>query len=156
MSARLIVCEKTGRWAAAMRREPSGRGLPIRETCTLDDCWTELAASPESLVAVEATPANLQPLVERLMLMDRWYPQARVVALGMRPMQRCEWVLREAGAVDALFTTRYVGRLIRIAARHLAARQTAAGPDAGDAWRTLILNRLPWGRFASPATPNKT
>ena len=51
-AARLIVCERTGRWAVALRAELAGAGVRVWETRLLDDCWNEMAKSP-------ALPGNL-------------------------------------------------------------------------------------------------
>ena len=51
--ARLIVCERTGRWAVALRRELADAGVRVWETRTLADCWNELAESPASFVVLE-------------------------------------------------------------------------------------------------------
>ena len=59
--AHLIVCEPSGRWAVALRRElgPSAR---VFETRSVAECWERLARSPGSFVVVEATAGNLEPL----------------------------------------------------------------------------------------------
>lgn len=148
MPACVIVCEKTGSWAAAIRREPGNRGLLIRETRSLADCWVEVAVSPESLVAVEATRANLATLVSGLLQLSRQHPHARAVVLAARSMRRCEWIVREASAAHVLFSTRQIGILVRLAHRHLTERQRASSQLDEDL-RALIFKRLPWGRRAS-------
>ena len=52
-AARLIVCEHSGRWAVALRRELAEAGVRVWETRTLADCRKELAASPASFVVLE-------------------------------------------------------------------------------------------------------
>jgi transcriptional regulator with GAF, ATPase, and Fis domain len=65
--ARLIVCERTGRWAVALRRELAEAGVRVWETRTLADCWTELAESPASFLVLELG-ADVADLPERLHL----------------------------------------------------------------------------------------
>ena len=52
-AARLLVCERTGRWAVALRRELAEVGVRVWESRTLDFCWNELAASPASFLVLE-------------------------------------------------------------------------------------------------------
>ncbi len=52
-AARLIVCERTGRWAVALRRELAGSGVRVWETRTLADCRGELSKSAASFAVVE-------------------------------------------------------------------------------------------------------
>ena len=51
--ARLLVCERTGCWAVALRRELAEAGVRVWETRTLADCFEELAESPASFVVLE-------------------------------------------------------------------------------------------------------
>ncbi len=55
MRAEVIACEKTGAWAVALRRCLEGIDVRIRETRSLADRWSELAARPASLLALEMT-----------------------------------------------------------------------------------------------------
>jgi len=131
-SASLIVCEKTGSWAIAIRRvlasssfvsargDTTKQSRAISQTRSLAGCLRALAVCPASLVALELTEANVEEVAERLIEIAARYPAARVVLLTTRAMQHYEWLLREMGAVHLLFSVRQVDALIQIAARHFA------------------------------------
>lgn len=152
--ARLIVCEKTGRWAVGLRREfahvaPACRAgvvpatLPPRvyETRSLADCFVELAASPASLLVLEATETNLENLARRVLEIGRRFPLAAAIVCGERAMSPYEWLLREAGAVHTIFSPRELTPAARLAMRHLA-----NAPEPALSLRERVWNRLPWGR----------
>ena len=131
LPARLVVCERTGRWAAALRGVIGrlvGRGeggthfahkLRVYETRSLGECWAMLADSPASILVVELTPAALDPLLERMASMEREYPLARVAIVAERPLAPCEWLLREAGAVYFTTSPRALAPLADLVRRHL-------------------------------------
>jgi hypothetical protein len=50
---RLVVCERSGRWAMALRRELAGAGLRVWETRNMADCGALLGESPASFVVLE-------------------------------------------------------------------------------------------------------
>src|SRR6478752_7343911 len=60
---RLIVCEKNSHFAPALRGELGQKPPPVVETRSLPGCAAALAESPESLLAIEATPANLELVI---------------------------------------------------------------------------------------------
>ena len=139
----IIICERTGTWAVALRRPLQQVGHRIVETRSLDACWAEVTARPESLVAVEATVANLETLVPWMQRLVAGFPRARVVVLGQRVLEPAEWLLREAGAVHVVFSPRQWPPVVHIAQRHLGA---APRPDDTD--RQRIWRRLPWADVA--------
>ena len=47
-TGRLIVCERSGTWAAALRRELAEAGVGLGETRSLVECWESLAAATAS------------------------------------------------------------------------------------------------------------
>jgi len=139
-SARLIVCERGGEWAVGLRRELPVPGVRVYETRSLPECWAMLARWPASLLVVELTRSNAEALVGRMTSLDREFPSARMAVVAERELARCEWLMREAGAVHFTVSPRRLGPLARLAVRHLDA---APRPE-----RTLtrrIWARLPWG-----------
>jgi uracil-DNA glycosylase len=141
--ARFIVCERTATWGVALRRPLKQIGRRIVETRSLDDCWSEVAASPASLVGVEATTSNLASLVPWLQRLTATFPRTRVVVLGSRGLEAGEWLLREAGAAHVVFSPRQWQPVVRIAQRHLG-----APPCPDDSERQRIWRRLPWADAA--------
>jgi hypothetical protein len=137
-SGRLIVCEKTGSWAHALRQAMPGGGR-VYETRSLSECWDELSRSPASFVAIELTAANCEPLLKMLARVRRHYPAARVAIVAGRVMQAYQWVLREAGAIHFACSPRRLATVVQLAERHLA-----AVPDEELSLTERILDRLPW------------
>lgn len=117
--ARLIVCERTGRWAMALRHELTGAGVRVWETRTLADCWGELAESPASFVVLELD-RHVAGLLHYLARQPREFPLARLAVVADRSQAGHEWVVREAGAVCFLASPRRVGPLAQLVCRHLA------------------------------------
>ena len=117
--ARLIVCERTGRWAVALRREVDGSDVRVHETRSIAECWQQLAESPAGFVVVELTGSNLSSLLERLARLPRELPLARVAVVADRRLAKYEWLIREAGAVHFTCSPRQLGPLARAAAGHL-------------------------------------
>lgn len=142
--SRLIVCAKTPSWAVAIRREALPDGWRVYETRSLKLCREEVSEHPASLLAVELTRDNLESLAAWLSSLTKNFRLARVIVLGSRGLEPCEWVLREAGAVHAIFSIRELGPVVRLAARHLK-REPRSGPAFNDAeLRSAAWDRLPW------------
>jgi len=137
--ARLLVCERTGRWAVTLRRELAEVGVRVWETRTLDYCWSELAASPASFVIVELS-GDIGALLRRLARLGGEFPAARAAVVADRRLAQYEWLLREAGAVHFLCSPRQVGPLAQLACRHLA-----QVPPPPQSLTERIWATLPWG-----------
>ena len=90
-TARLILCEKTSRWAVALRRALGSRQHVLTQTRSLAQCGRELASSPASLVAVECIADNLDQVLAAIGDWSRRYPHARLAAVApakRRPTRR--------------------------------------------------------------------
>jgi hypothetical protein len=118
-AARLIVCEHTGRWAVALRREVSEAGVRVWETRTLAGCLNELCENAASFVVLELG-GNVAGVLGLLARQPREFPAARLAVVADRSATDYEWLMREAGAVHFLCLPRRVGLLARLACRHLA------------------------------------
>jgi hypothetical protein len=138
--ARLIVCERTGRWAVALRRELAEAGVRVWETRTLADCFQELAESPASFAVLELG-GDFDELLCRLARRPREFPLARLAVVADRSLADYEWLMREAGAVYFLCSPRKVGPLAQLACRHLA-----QVPPPQQSLTERIWTSLPWGR----------
>jgi len=138
--ARIIVCEKTGLWATALRRALSSTRHRVHETRSLAECWRELEQSPTSLVALETTTDNCETLLERLLDVSRCFPRSCAIVLGQRVLKPLECHFREAGAVHVLMSPRGVADAARVIERHMAQEPGDQRP-----YRQLVWDRLPWG-----------
>jgi hypothetical protein len=137
-SARLIVCERTGRWATVLRRELAESGIRVWETRTLDDCWTELALSPASFLVLELV-GDAGALWHRAVRQARDFPMARLAVVADRGLADYAGLMYEAGAVCFLASPRKVGRLAQSACRHLA-----QAPLPQQSFSERIWASLPW------------
>lgn len=142
--ARLILCEKTSRWAVALRRALGSRQHVLSQARSLAQCGRELASSPASLVAVECTADNLDQVLAAIGDWSRRYPHARLAAVVDASLEPAEAMLREAGAVCVLSSPRQARSLARQAGRHLARAPRSERP-----LNESIFERLPWARWAS-------
>jgi hypothetical protein len=140
-AARLIVCETSGRWAVALRRELAAAEVRVHETRSLADCWTMLAESPASFLVVELSAGNSAALLQRMARLQREFPLARVAVVADRSLAGYEWLLREAGAVHFLCSPRQCGPLANLARRHLAQAPSPPRSLADRIWADL-----PWAR----------
>jgi len=138
--SRLIVCERSGEWSAALRVELDGSGVRLWECRRLAEAWAALAETNSAFVVVEATRENLDELLERLLWMSRDFPRARAAVVADRDLARCEWLAREAGAVHFLVSPRRLAPLAGLVARHLA--NVPAPPQT---FVERIWASLPWG-----------
>jgi hypothetical protein len=143
-SCRLIVCEKSGQWAAALRAVPLAKMPPLVETRAMVACRRALAESPVSLVAMEVSAANLGQVQDFVLEVGQRFPQGVMVALLTHEAVGAEALLREAGAVDAIASVIEIGRVAK-----LAARMAARTPLADATLSELIEQRVPWPALAT-------
>ncbi|MHC4180462.1 MAG: hypothetical protein ACYSWU_23415, partial [Planctomycetota bacterium] len=73
-AARLIVCERSGRWAVGLRRELAAGEVRVYETRNLADCWEMLAEAPASFVIVELSAGGVAALLRQMASLEREYP----------------------------------------------------------------------------------
>jgi hypothetical protein len=133
----VIVCERSGRIAAALRTRLPGH-VPILETRTVDECHAALAEWPASFVVLELTVAALDRTVRALELWGRQFPQARCTVVAERQLEPVELLLREAGAVHVLFGMRDMQQLSRVAGKH-AQKFRRPATLAEEIWQRLPL-----------------
>ncbi len=142
----LIVMEQTGDWAAALRRELPQPAVRLIETRTLEECWRRLAEWPAALVALELTAERVGPLLARLLRMEREFPAARAIVLAERRLAPYGPLVREAGAIHFVDSTRSLGPVAELVRRRLARLAASGDAPAAGADDTLaeILADLPW------------
>jgi hypothetical protein len=141
---RLIVCERTGRWATALRREFRS---PLIQTRSLSQCWNELSAMGGGFgmgfgmgfIVVELSQSNADDLLRRMGRLQRDFPLVKVAIVAPRSMADHQWLMREAGAVHFVCSTRRLGPLALLAKRHLASL-----PEAVQTPEQRIWDSLPW------------
>jgi DNA-binding NarL/FixJ family response regulator len=140
---RLIVCERTGTWAARLRTHLPAE-MPLRQTRSLDECLEELGRSPGSLLVLEVSAANLRDVIGLAADLGRRFPHARWVAVTDRANASYEGLLREAGAVHFVVSPRTADILARLAVRHAARVPQPRASLAARIWESL-----PWHEAAT-------
>jgi len=138
--ATAIVCEQTGHWAVALRCGGLPAGGRLIETRTLDACREQLHKWPRAMTVCEATEHNLPRVLRFLVELQATSPGTRVTVVGPRTMKRHESLLREAGAIHAVFSPR---RLRTTNA--MLDRQTVRQTPEAESFETFAWSRLPWG-----------
>lgn len=140
---RLIVCERTGIWAARLRPHLPPE-MPVRQTRSLDECVEELGRAPGSLLVLEVSAANLRNVLQRTAELDRQFPLARWAAVAERGYASFEGLLREAGALHFATSPRTADVLARVAVRH-----AARVPQPRTSLSAQIWESLPWHEAAT-------
>jgi hypothetical protein len=148
MPPRLILCEKTKRWAAAFRAALGKSQQLMLETRSLPGCEEALAASPASFIAIDVTASNLEATLDFVRRISSHYPNAALVALLSPEFLAAAPLLREAGAIDFAASVLEAPRLARLAQRH---HQLA--PVAPLTPRQFLIERLPWPSHATNSSP---
>ncbi len=139
-AATVIVMERDGHWAAALRGAFDRGAVPCRliEVRSLDECWDELRGRPGALLAIELTEPLLPSILAALRHLEREHPEAAMLVLMERRLAPCIPLLREAGAVHCVVSPRRLGEAVELLERH-AARQPAATDSPEQ-----VLADLPW------------
>ncbi|MEQ8790261.1 MAG: hypothetical protein RIC55_28455 [Pirellulaceae bacterium] len=135
-----IVWEQTGCWAVALRRGGLPAGCRLIETRSLDACREEVRQTPRAMVVCEATEQNLPRVLRLLVELQATSPETRAMVVGARAMQRHESLLREAGAVHAVFSPRRLSTTNAMLQRNMPAPVCTTDSLEEFAW-----SRLPWG-----------
>jgi len=139
-TARVIVWEETGAWAAHLRLAMGESSRSIYPCRTSEACYEALQRWPASMLAIEVTADRFETTLTWLAEQLRRKPAARAVVLAEPDLQGAAAVIRESGAIDIVFGPRHMKDIAELSQRHLA---RAAEPDLG--LRERILSRLPWG-----------
>jgi DNA-binding NarL/FixJ family response regulator len=141
----LIVMERSGNWAAALRLWLEPLDARLYETRMIDECWQRLVEQPTALAALELTADNVRPLLALLRL-RRELPEARAIVMAERTLAAYGELVREAGAIHFVVSPRSLGdvaELVRRRIDHLAASAPLGVSDLDDP-REKILADLPW------------
>lgn len=139
ISARLVVYEKSGRWAAQLRRLLQGDGRWVAESRSVPQWFDVLAEHPASLCVVEATAGNLEQLHIALMCSREEFPLARTVVAADDLPSDAMWALREAGAIHAVDALRRLDRVVA-----LWRRQMEKYPPRAQTEFDRVVAELPW------------
>ena len=139
----LILYEKTGAWAAALRAIAPPK-TAIVETRSLPAAGAALGQAGASVLALQVTADNMTSIVDFWLKTAARYPSARMVGLADAGNAAGETVLREAGAIDVIGSVLDLPRLSR-----LADRQAAVTPRPAASITDWTSARMPWNSLAT-------
>jgi hypothetical protein len=138
-TVRVIVCERTGKWASALRVLVPLPRTAICETRGLAECRVRLRESPASLIVVESTPENWLDVCRWLPLQTGQFANMRAVIVAEPVLRGAECLLRTAGAHHLVDSLAGLGGLSRWIVRHID--QT---PRSKQSVRQWTWSRMPW------------
>lgn len=141
-TAGLVVCESTGGWGAAWRRELTA-GVPIVETRHLDAAVAELERFPHGVFAFELREQVAPQLIALLARLQTHRPDVLCVAHVVTGLRHWEMLLREAGAKMVLRRPLEVVSAAAAVEMHLA-----RAPQPPLTMRERVWRRLPWSAAA--------
>jgi hypothetical protein len=151
MTTRLLLCEKTGRWAIGWKRAiPQAHWRGIKQLRSLIQCEQALGGNPRQLVAVEVTAENAEFVLAALAAWRSRWPACRTIALLSPRLEPWTPWLLDAGALAVATSTRELPSLARLVHR-FSAQNPPVEPSL--TIRETIWSRLPWPGFASQAVP---
>ena len=140
-SARLVVCEKSGRWGAQLRRLLPSAGRWISETRSVSQWLDALGDHPASLCAVEVTLANFDQVHATLARVGEEFPLVRTVVASDELPVDAVWALREAGAIHAVNALRRLESIAPLWQRHAEQFPPRATTEID-----RVLASLPWSK----------
>ena len=143
-NASLIVCEKSGRWALALRSTVR-ESVRVVETRALSQAEQALRSAPASLVALDVAAVKLPQVVDFAIRARRDYPAARLLALLDASLESAAPLLREAGVSDIFYSPLQAAAIARLALQHVL-----VSPAEDRPLRESIAARLPWETWATP------
>ena len=143
---RLIVCERTGKWASALCRTLPDQGRWIFQTRSLKQLRDAASSHPISLILIEVRTRNLLAAAEMFEQLRRSHPRCHLIAAagnryhGNRPATSlAEWVLREIGVSQWIWSQRQIAIVCRLWSRHCRLH-----PPVEQTLRQQIVQGLPW------------
>jgi hypothetical protein len=143
----IIVCERTSRWASALRMELALGNLPhrLRELRHLAELDAELVERPTALVAVEVRRGSFVELLAWLSAARARHGKARFAALLDHTLadhqDEVGAALVEAGVQAIATSPRRLEGLVAFGERHTAAAQKT---DENASLVSQVWASLPW------------
>jgi hypothetical protein len=143
----IIVCERTSRWASALRMELASGELPhrLRELRHLAVLDAELDERPTALVAIEVRRGNFAELLAWLAAARTRHGRARFAALLDHSLAYYQGevgdALVEAGIQAIVASPRRLEGVVAFGERHAAA---AAKTDQNTSLVSQVWAALPW------------
>ena len=145
--AEWIVCERTSRWASALRLALAAEDAPprVRELRHLAELDAELLARPTALAAIEIHRGNFAQLLAWLPTARGRHTSACSIALVYRSLadelERVTAALLEAGAQAIATSPRRLNAILSLGRQHARIAEIG-GPNAP--LHEAVWASLPW------------
>lgn len=135
----IVMLAASPKWEAAWRRTDAS--APIVNVSTLEDCRRELAASPDSIFAIDCAACAGEELAALLANRRSADLGGLAIVVGDASLESLRWSLMECGADWVVTSERQLPVMASLVRRHLARWSPR---DLG--LRERIWLTLPWGR----------
>jgi len=129
-----------------LRASLGERRPQVLETRSLALCQAALAEAPASIVAVEATPDNLEAVVGFLGNVNERFPHVAVAMLLAPELEPVACLLREAGALEAIASGLDAPGVALLAQRHYQ-----RVPQREMTLHEFVADQMPWTAYATPS-----
>lgn len=118
--ARLLIWERHGIWSRAWRSASTPTACRVHELRGAVEVEPLLETARASFIAIECDLANWESRCHAALKWARDYGQVRFAMLACPELVPLEPWFREIGAVDVALELRDLGRVARLAQRHLS------------------------------------
>jgi hypothetical protein len=143
-TATLIVFERTGRWAASLRRHNLVERLRMIETRSLVELEEHFPSNGNSLVGLELSQVTAGRVLEWLGRADAVQRASGIIVLADRSFRPYELLCREAGAAHFVASELELLTVGPVINRYLS-RIPLGDPNEAELSATdRIRDRLPW------------
>jgi hypothetical protein len=143
-TATLILFERTGRWAASLRRHDLVERLRLIETRSLVELDEHLASNGNPLVGVELTQVTAGRVLEWLGRAGGVQRASGVIVLADRSLRPYEFLCREAGAAHFVCSLLELLTLGPVIDRYLSRIPLGDANGAELSTPDRIRAQLPW------------
>jgi len=109
--AAIVVWERTGVWAAAIRRELPRSIRPVLEARSWDECVAHCGEHQSAWLSLELRTDNAVVIGQTLLTLQRQFPNARPVVVADPTFATLEFALRDCGALAVLTSVRQIAEL---------------------------------------------
>ncbi|MBM4004177.1 MAG: hypothetical protein FJ295_12955 [Planctomycetes bacterium] len=118
--ARLLIWERHGQWSRAWHGTSGAIAWHVHQVRGAVEVEPLLESARASFLAMECDAINWESRCDAALKWTRDYGQVRFAILACPDLIPMEPWFREIGAVDVAWDLRDLGRLTRLACRHLA------------------------------------
>jgi hypothetical protein len=137
--AQLIICEKRGIWAAALRWHQKSHRISMLGTRSLMDARSELQRAPDSVAALEATTASVEGVLRLLLESRLAWPRSRIIVLLTNEVAGFDELCWESGAALVVVSPRRLDLVMRFVQKCLAMQEPLEMT-----MRERVWTELPW------------